>query len=164
MSMIDDIKRDREAGMPDFGGWSWIGGRDDLSLATKGGGRRYIMDFTRKGMRGAQPRFQTGGIMYGAVDHLTTYQVGEGIARGQKQADQDPTVYRMDISGVDHPDARRIARVPEMENAIIANVKFLERMKDAISEAFMGDMSHYELHDLIDNHLSERGGATHDPS
>lgn len=123
MTMIEDIKRDRETGMPDFGGWSWVGGRDCLSLATRCGGRRYVMDFVRKGMRGAQPRFQTDGLMHKAIDHLTTYQVGEGTARGQKEADEDNTVYRMDISGVDHPDARRIARVPDMEAALIAAEK-----------------------------------------
>lgn len=134
MSIIDDIKRDRETGMPDLGGWSWVGGRDNLSLATRSGGRRYVMDFVRKGMRGAQPRFQTDGLMRKAIDHLTTYQVGEGKARGQKEADEDNTVYRMDISGVDHPDARRIARVPEMEARILADAEIRKAADDLAAE------------------------------
>ncbi len=120
MTLIDDIRKDREAGTPDHGGWMWSGGRDDVTLLTRQGGRRYVMGFKRKGMRSAQPTFQTGGIMEGAIDSLTTYEVGDGSARGQKQADADPTVYRMDVSGIDHPDVRRIARIPEMEAALLA--------------------------------------------
>ncbi|QQM29333.1 hypothetical protein JET14_13470 [Martelella lutilitoris] len=120
MSLIQDIKQDRENGTPpSAGNWFWDGGRDMLALVTKSAGRRYVMDFVRKGMKSAQPRFQIAGIMYGAIDHLTQYEVGDGIARGQKSADDDASVYRMDIKGVDHPDARRLARVPEMEAAIL---------------------------------------------
>ena len=118
--MIDDIKRDREAGTsPDCGRWGWYGGYDSLYLATESCVRRFVMDFARKGMKSAQPRFQIGGIMYGAIDHLTEYVVGDGVARGQAQAQKDPSVYRLDVSDVDHPDARRIARVPDMEAALI---------------------------------------------
>lgn len=122
MSMIEDIKRDRENGMdPKHGSWGWSGGRDDLMLSTSGGGRMYVMGFCRKGLNSAQPLFQIKGRgMVKAIDALTTYQVGDGTARGQAEADKDPSVYRMDISGVDHPDARRIARVPDLEAALIA--------------------------------------------
>ena len=58
--------------------------------------------------------------MVKAIDRLTEYEVGDGAARGQKEADADGSVYRMDISGVDHPDARRIARVPELERIALA--------------------------------------------
>lgn len=120
--MIDEIKRDREAGTdPKHGSWGWSGGRDDLMLSTSGGGRMYVMGFCRKGLNSAQPMFQIKGSgMVKAIDDLTTYQVGDGTARGQAEADKDPSVYRMDISGVDHPDARRIARVPDMEAALLA--------------------------------------------
>jgi hypothetical protein len=120
MGMIEDIRDDRKSGMPDLGGWAWFGGRDDLYLATNHGGRRYVMGFKRKGMRSAQPTFQIGGIMHGAIDDLTEYAVGDGAARGQAEADKDPSVYRMDVKSVDHPDARRIARVPDMEAALLA--------------------------------------------
>ncbi|MFG6524451.1 hypothetical protein [Sulfitobacter sp. M23508] len=122
MSMIEDIKRDRALGTaPKYGSWSWSGGRDDLMLSTNGGGRVYVMGFCRKGLNSAQPMFQIKGRgMVKAIDALTTYQVGDGTARGQAEADKDPSVYRMDISGVDHPDARRIARVPDMEAALLA--------------------------------------------
>lgn len=120
MSLIDDIRNDREVGTPDLGGWYWNGGRDDLRLTTRNGGRRFVMTFVRKGFNSAQPCFQIKGRgMVRAIDELTEYAVGDGTARGQKEADKDPSVYRMDISGVDHPDARRIARVPEMESALL---------------------------------------------
>lgn len=130
--LIEQIKADREAGMPDLGGWAWFGGRDDLYLATNRGGRRYVMGFKRKGMRSAQPTFQIGGIMHGAIDDLTDYAVGDGDARGQKEADEDPSVYRMDVKSVDHPDARRIARVPEMEQALIDQAAEIERLRAAL--------------------------------
>ncbi|MBM1613892.1 hypothetical protein JQV16_08595 [Sulfitobacter mediterraneus] len=119
--MIADIRKDRETGMaPKHGNWFWHGQPDSMALATEYGGRRYVMDFVRKGMKGAQPRFQTDGLMHNAADDLATFSVGEGHVRGHRQAKEDPTVYRYDISGIDHPDARRIARVPEMEELILS--------------------------------------------
>jgi len=120
MTIFERIKADREAGTPELGGWDWFGGRDSLYLATNHGGRRYVMGFKRKGMRSAQPTFQIGGIMHGAIDDLIEYVVGDGTARGQAQADADPSVYRMDVKSVDHPDARRIARVPQLERIALA--------------------------------------------
>ena len=139
MSLIDEIRENAKNGTPhELGHWRWFGGRDQLYLATERGGRRYVMDFARKGMRSAQPRFQIAGVMHGAIDSLTEYVVGDGLARGQKQADADPSVYRMDVSDVDHPDARRIAAVPRMEAALLAAEK-LAAAVDAHSNEF--DMS-----------------------
>ena len=140
MSMIDDIKRDREAGTsPECGRWGWYGGHDSLYLATERCGRRFVVDFARKGMQSAQPRFQIGGMMYGAIDHLTKYVVGDEVVRGQAQARKDPSVYRMDVSDVDHPDARRIARVPDMEAALLAADKLAalaEKSRPMTNRAF----------------------------
>lgn len=120
-TLIADIRKDREAGMdPRHGNWIWHGQPDGVSLATEYGGRRYVMDFVRKGMRGAQPRFQLGGLMHNAADDLVTFSVGDDHVRGHRQAKEDHSVYRYDISGIDHPDARRIARVPQMEDLIIS--------------------------------------------
>jgi len=125
--LVERIKADREAGTsPDCGSWAWFGGRDDLYLATQNRGRQYVMGFKRKGLNSAQPTFQVKGIMYGAIDNLTAYEVGDGLARGQKEANADKSVYRMDISGIDHPDARRIARVPDMEARILADAEALK--------------------------------------
>lgn len=125
---------DREAGTPDLGGWAWFGARDDLYLATKRGGRRFVMNFVRKGMHGAQPRFCLGGIMYPAIDDLAEYAVGERSVRGQRQAIKDSSVYRLDISGIDHPDARRMTRIPDMETHIIAQAAELERMRSSLTK------------------------------
>ena len=141
MSLIDDIRRDRESGMPDLGGWSWSGGRDDLMLSTRRGGRRHVMTFERKGMKSAQPCFQTGGVMVKAIDRLTEYEVGDGAARGQKEADADGSVYRMDISGVDHPDARRIARVPDLERALLAAEELVDCLAMVCGKVNPGDDS-----------------------
>lgn len=141
MTLIDQIKADRETGTPDLGGWAWFGGRDNLYLATNRGGRRFIMDFVRKGMRCAQPRFQIGGIMCGALDELTEYEVGSGTARGQKEADADPSVYRMDIKAIDHPDARRIARVPDMEAALLAAAELAEAVDAYLSDEKLDNLN-----------------------
>jgi len=104
------------------------------------------MDFARKGMSSSQPRFQSGGVMYGAIDHLTEYQVGDGTARGQKQARADKTVYRLDVKGIDHPDARRIARVPDMEAALLAAADAINSVLDlprTYETEYDGRMYHY---------------------
>lgn len=55
------------------GPWEWFGNTKqyEVYLATKHSGRRFVMDFVRWGMGGAQPRFQVtidgneavGGVM-----------------------------------------------------------------------------------------------------
>ncbi|MFV1538721.1 MULTISPECIES: hypothetical protein [unclassified Phaeobacter] len=134
MNIFEHIKADREAGTPDLGGWAWFGGRDDLYLATNRGGRRYVMGFKRKGTRSAQPTFQVGGIMHGAIDDLTEYEVGNGVARGQAQADECPTVYRMDVKSVDHPDARRLTRIPQLERIALAAEALLNSIEVGFDE------------------------------
>lgn len=81
------------------GPWRWFGsgGRRrkevNLYLATTHSGRRYVMDFIRSGMGGAQPRFQPGAYrgMVPARDLL-----------------QYAVEYRDDITGIDCADARFI--------------------------------------------------------
>ena len=139
--LLEQIKKDREDGTPDLGGWAWFGGRNDLYLATSTGGRRLVMGFRRKGMNEAQPTFQLGGRMVGAIDHLTAYVVGDGVARGQKQADSDPSVYRMDVKFVDHPDARRIARVPDMEKRILDDSILISGLVSERDQSMMREKS-----------------------
>ena len=146
---IEAMVADRSAGTPDLGGWAWLGGRDSLYLATRRGGRRFVMDFVRKGMRSAQPRFQIRGCMHNAIDDLTTYVVGDGTARGQNQAVADSSVYRLDVAGVDHPDARRLARVPAMEQTILALRAELAARPAPIGAAWMRE----QAADAIDKFL-----------
>ena len=136
--MIDAIKRDRETGTPpEYGEWFWHGnGKTNcLSLATQGGGRHYVMDFDRWGMRGAQPRFQPRGEGMVDAKALLKFQVGDGSATGMEEAKADEGVYRYDIVAIDNPDARRIARIPQMEAALLAAVELADCVEQDWQEA-----------------------------
>ncbi len=95
---------------PTDGPWAWFGeGKyNQLYLATVLNGRRYVMDFVRWGMKGAQPRFQINGLMEDAKD-LFKFEVGNPSVTGVAQAKADSSVYRFDVAEIDHPDARWIA-------------------------------------------------------
>lgn len=88
------------------GPWAWFGNASTQSiyLATKHSGRRYVMDFTRWGMRGAQPRFQPKRGMRDAKE-LIMFEVGDRSVVGVEAAKKDTSVYRLDIRGVNAPDA-----------------------------------------------------------
>lgn len=102
------------------GPWAWFGNArtNSLYLATVHSGRRYVMDFTRWGMRGAQPRFQPGkGVMVDAKE-LLQFEVGDQSIVGVEAAKKDPSVYRMDVRGIQCADARLIAAAPELLAAL----------------------------------------------
>ncbi len=83
------------------------------------------MDFVRKGMNGAQPRFQpSGGVMVNA-DDLLQFQVGDQSIVGMKAAKADGSVYRYDIRGIDNADARLIAAAPDLLAACKAAVSVI---------------------------------------
>jgi hypothetical protein len=96
------------------GPWEWGGYPDDIRLQTVKHGKQFVMTFARKGMRGAQPRFQTKGYMHNAAEDLIVFQVGDRSIRGEKAARADGSVYRYDICDIDHPDARLLKLAPEM--------------------------------------------------
>jgi hypothetical protein len=99
------------------GPWRWFGNRSGgVYLATAHSGRKYVMGFQRYGMNGAQPTFRADDIMHPASE-LVTFEVGDQIARGFKQAAKDESVYRSDVSGIDCADARLIAAAPELLEA-----------------------------------------------
>jgi hypothetical protein len=108
------------------GPWAWFGNRSGgVYLATPDRGRRYVMGFQRYGMNGAQPSFSVGSIMRPAAE-LVAFAVGDGTARGFKQADKDTSVYRYDVSEIDHPDARLIAAAPDLYDAALAAMEWIE--------------------------------------
>lgn len=102
------------------GPWKWFGntGCNSLYLATTHFGRRFVMQFARWGMRGAQPVFQVkkmdGGVMTDAKD-LVEYEVP----------------YRKDISRINHPDAIALERSWEDIQALLAEV---DRLRAALEK------------------------------
>ncbi len=107
------------------GPWAWFGnGKHGVYLATIHSGRRYIMDFVRMGMRGAQPRFQPHrGNGMRPSSELLMFEVGNQDVRGIKEAEADSSVYRFDVRGIDCADARLIAAAPELLDALRALVR-----------------------------------------
>ena len=75
------------------------------------------MGFKRYGMNGAQPTFCVGSIMKPAAE-LVEFAVGDKGVRGFEAAKTDASVYRYDVSGIDHPDARLIAAAPDLLEAL----------------------------------------------
>ena len=103
------------------GPWAWFGNAasNHVYLATWHSGRRYVMDFKRWGMRGAQPRFQPDTGMKDAKD-LLFFAVGDKSVVGVEAAKKDTSVYRLDIRGINAPDAHLIAAAPELYEALTA--------------------------------------------
>ena len=77
------------------------------------------MGFKRWGSQGAQPVSQNEGQLVSGKD-LVTFEVGDGKAVGMAAGKADDSVYRFDIEGIAHPDARLIAAAPELKDAIRA--------------------------------------------
>jgi len=132
------------------GPWRWFGSRyQGVYLATPDRGRQYVMSFRRYGMQGAEPEFNVDGFLVGASE-LVQFEVGDGKARGFKQGKTNRSVYRSDVRGIDHPDARLIKSAPTLLNACMVALETLERdnwesdaetikiLREAITEAIFG--------------------------
>jgi hypothetical protein len=90
------------------GPWKWFGNlsTQEVYLATARHGRKFVMQFERWGMRGAQPSFQ---VRNGA---------GDGTMKPCKELAVREVPYRGDIVEIDHPDARLIAAAPILLDAL----------------------------------------------
>lgn len=101
------------------GPWAWFGSPDSRGfyLAACHSGRRYVMDFVRLGMNRAQPRFQVNGVMEKGQD-LCQFEVAPHVVGIEAARREQSGVYRTDIIGFDHPDARLIAAAPELLAAL----------------------------------------------
>jgi hypothetical protein len=96
------------------GPWAWFGNakNNEIYLATVDRGRRYVMGFSRWGMRGAQPSFQPSDRGLVEASNLLTFEVGNRDVVGVEQAKADESVYRLDINGIACADAHLIAAAP----------------------------------------------------
>ncbi len=88
------------------GPWNWYGRKDQhrIFLATPKRGITVVMDFTRWGTQGAQPRFHSEeplGILRPVAELLDPDQ----------NRDSNPIII------VNHPDARLIAAAPDLYDA-----------------------------------------------
>lgn len=117
------------------GPWAWFGSADnhEVYLATTHSGRRYVMGFKRWGMRGAQPSFQPAGAGLVPASDLLTFEVGDRSVRGVKEARENTSVYRTNISGIDCADAHLIAASPALYDALDALKDILDRAESNAS-------------------------------
>lgn len=101
------------------GPWAWFGNANcnEVYLGTTHSGRRYVMQFRRWGMQGAQPVFQPTQGMVDAKD-LLKFVVGDQSVTGVDEAKTNTSVYRTDIRGIAAPDAHLIAAAPELYEAL----------------------------------------------
>lgn len=103
------------------GPWDWFVREDGvIYLATPNRGRLIVMDFGRKGMRGAQPRFaHWDGIANGAERMKFGGIMEDGIKVGQKI----------------HPDAQLIAAAPDLFDALLGVIRVADRKTDEFDAA-----------------------------
>lgn len=97
------------------GPWRWFGDTrgQELYLATRHGGRIFVMGFERWGTRSGAPTFQVDGRMEPASE-LVRFEVGDPDIVGHTAAEMSRSVYRHTIASIDHPDARLIEAAPEL--------------------------------------------------
>lgn len=96
--------------------WKWELHTVGNQLTLIGHGSNYVMDFTRWGMKSAQPRFNCGGFMKNAVE------LGEVVKGREHHAN-----WYKDIK---HPDAQLIAAAPELLEACIKCRELIQAMAD----------------------------------
>jgi hypothetical protein len=109
------------------GPWEWYGNtkQHEVYLATTHSGRRFVMDFVRWGMGGAQPRFQVtidGGEAGGGVMRsLSELASGDVNAKGRLPilGPKFEVDYRRQFVGIGHPDAAFIAAARSAVPALI---------------------------------------------
>ncbi len=115
------------------GPWQWYGNTKhcDVSLATVHGGRVFVMQFARWGMRYGQPRFQ--------VDHRMR-SLAELTRGGDPMGARFEVSYRKDFVGIGHPDATHIAaNDPTTALALITRIRELESACETAAQNIESD-------------------------
>lgn len=120
---IEVIRRRAEAATP--GPWGWFGNikHGGPYLATQHGGRVFVMQFARLGMRDAQPVFQVRDD----PDHPDWGHMVKGADLAIYEAD-----HRDDIKGFDNPDAEFIAHSREDVADLLTEV---DRLRQCVGDA-----------------------------
>jgi len=60
------------------------------------------------------------------ASELLQFEVGDRSVRGVEEARKNSSVYRMQIQGIDCPDARLIAAAPDLAEALEGCLNYLE--------------------------------------
>lgn len=127
------------------GPWAWL--TDSMgrtALATPDRGRLYVMDFARRGMQGAQPRFsQWQGIM-------------DGADRARAGGIMEDGIWLPD--GTLHPDARVIAAAPRL---LELAYQFASECADCAGTRVRPDRSHCHECDDIWSVIELADGPSH---
>lgn len=144
---------------PTPGPWGWFGNTDnhEIYLATPDRGMQFVMRFARFGMNKGQPTFQVDGRMVEAK-HLVKFDVGDGKATGVEAGKADPGVYRMDVTGIDHPDARLIAASPDLLEACQAARRAFAELNGNVSREVWERL--YEVTQTLDAAIAKATGQT----
>ncbi len=135
---LDELERKARVARP--GPWGWYGNTKthEVYLSTVHGGRVFVMDFERWGMRGAQPRFQ--------IDHRMV-ALGALAKQEHPMGPKFEVPYRRNFVGIGHPDAEHIAsNDPSTTLALIARIRELKQSLALAASALEAHMGRFVQH------------------
>lgn len=127
-----------------------------MYLASTHSGRLYAMGFQRRGLNSAQPSFRIAEGHMRKADELVKFEVGDDKAVGFKAAEQDPSVYRYDIRGIDNPIARAAEEIPALVAGARQSADLLDQYADFIRrDVKAGDLERHPYLPSIEEVVSD---------